>query len=244
MLKLMKYEFRKQMFTKFIMLFLAGLLEVFFLFGVFTENGDRVAIASALFIFLAIGSVLFVSFECIITYSQDMKTKCSYMLFMTPHTSYAIIGAKTLATIVQILAVSLAYILIGLGDFVILLAKSDELSNLVDYLSEMFHIDITAGSFILGTLTAVSSWICVVLFAFLAITISTTFLANKRGKALVSFIIFLVITYIQSKVTNLVIDSAIPFTRTDYILNIVITVIFAAMSYIATSYMLEKKVSL
>lgn len=244
MLKLMKYEFRKQMFTKFIMLFLAGMLELFFLFGVFTEDLQKTAVAIVLLLFLAIGCVLFVSFECILTFSQDLKTKCSYMLFMTPHTSYCIIGAKALSTVIQILVVSVVYLLLGLLDFVILLARFDDISNLFEYLKEAFQITMTTQDVFLVVLTIVSGWICVVLFAFLAITISTTFLANKKGKALASFAIFVVVTYVKSKVMDLVLSSALSYTRTDYIFDIIITSLFAAISYLVTSYMLEKKVSL
>ena len=35
MLKLMKYEFRKQLTTKFLLLAVLGLLEIYFLYGVF-----------------------------------------------------------------------------------------------------------------------------------------------------------------------------------------------------------------
>ena len=37
MLKLMKYEFRKQLFTKFAMLAVLGLMEVYFLYGLIVK---------------------------------------------------------------------------------------------------------------------------------------------------------------------------------------------------------------
>lgn len=245
MLKLIKYEFRKQLFTKFIMLILVGLLQIYFFYGLFIGGEEKLSIAAVLFMLLSIGSILFVSFECILTYSNDLKTKCSYMLFMTPHSSYCIIGAKTLSAIFQIVLTSAAFVALGLVDFTMVVAKYDDLSKLLEYLSEMFQINVTVSDFVLMMATIVVSWICIVLFAFLAITLSTTFLADKRGKGIVSFLIFIVVCSVKTKVANMVLDwSAFNYTTRDFVLNIVITTLFAALSYVITSYMLEEKVSL
>ena len=40
MLKLMKYEFRKQAFSKMVILLLVGLIQLFFFFGIVTDNNN------------------------------------------------------------------------------------------------------------------------------------------------------------------------------------------------------------
>ena len=244
MLKLMKYEFRKQSFSKIIILVLAGLLELFFAYGMITDNQERIAVSIGLFMVLAFGAIMFVSFECIITYSNDLKSKCSYMLFMTPHSSYSIIGAKALSTIVQILFAGAIFIAIGFLDFALMVTKYSDLSQMLDSLSQMFQIQINYADVLIVIASILSSWICTVLLAFFSITLSTTFLANKKGKGFVSFLIFLVLNYGMSKVITLVLGSSLNYTQTDFVLNILITVIFAAITYIGTSWMLEEKVSL
>ena len=193
---------------------------------------------------LAFGAIMFVSFECIITYSNDLKSKCSYMLFMTPHSSYSIIGAKALSTIVQILFAGAIFIAIGFLDFALMVTKYSDLSQMLDSLSQMFQIQINYADVLIVIASILSSWICTVLLAFFSITLSTTFLANKKGKGFVSFLIFLVLNYGMSKVITLVLGSSLNYTQTDFVLNILITVIFAAITYIGTSWMLEEKVSL
>ena len=240
----MKYEFRKQSFSKIIILVLAGLLELFFAYGMITDNQERIAVSIGLFMVLAFGAIMFVSFECIITYSNDLKSKCSYMLFMTPHSSYSIIGAKALSTIVQILFAGAIFIAIGFLDFALMVTKYSDLSQMLDSLSQMFQIQINYADVLIVIASILSSWICTVLLAFFSITLSTTFLANKKGKGFVSFLIFLVLNYGMSKVITLVLGSSLNYTQTDFVLNILITVIFAAITYIGTSWMLEEKVSL
>lgn len=245
MLKLIKYEFRKQLFTKFIMLFLAGLLECFFLFSYIADDQNKIAASTIIYMVLAMGSILFVSFECINTYSNDLKTKCSYMLFMTPHSSYCIIGAKALSTVLQILLTSAAYIVLGLIDFTMIVAKYDDLSNLLDHLSQIFNINMTVDKFLIMVSSVIASWICIVLVAFLAITLSQTFLANKRGKGFVSFLIFLVVNFAEWKIIDYaVLKLALQNSVGENLLSIGINIVFAALSYVVTSYMLEKKVSL
>lgn len=244
MFKLMKYEFRKQAFSKFVILFLLGLVELFFAFGMITNNDERVMTSIALFMVLAFGSILFISFECIITYSNDLKTKCSYMLFMTPHSSYSIIGAKALSTIIQILVAGASFLVVGFLDFMLMVAKYSDLSKLLDYLSEIFQIKIDYSDVVIVIATILVSWIGTVLLAFFSITLSTTFLANKRGKGFVSFIIFILMNYVINKVVSLALGSTMDYTRTDFIFSILITAIFAAITYIGTAWMLEEKVSL
>ncbi len=96
MLKLMKYEFRKQLTTKFLLLAVLGLLEIYFLYGVFSDNMDKTMRAVILLATLAFAGIFFVSFECIMTYYNDLKTKQSYMLFMVPQSTFSVMGAKIL----------------------------------------------------------------------------------------------------------------------------------------------------
>lgn len=244
MFKLMKYELRKQAFSKMVILVLLALVEVYYLYAIFTKNTTTMEKSVVLFMFAAFGTILFVSFESILTYSHDLKTKCSYMLFMTPYSSYTIVGAKILSSILQIVVTSACFIALGFLDFTIAAARFHKLNEVIDIIQEMFHITVDAQDIILNVATSITGWIAVVIFSFLAITISTTLLSNKRGKGIVSFLIFLVINWGVAKINSLVIGTNIFYTRTDAFLSIFITLIFVALSYLATSYMLEEKVNL
>ena len=234
MFKLMKYELRKQAFSKLIILIYASI------------NGSETTLAKSLGILtvLGFGSILFVSFESILTYSNDLKTKCSYMLFMTPNNSYTIVGAKVLSAAAQIILTAAAFVALAFVDFAVLTARFDELSHLFDRLQEVFHLEIEASDVILNVSTVVIGWISVIIFAFLAITISTTLLSNKRGKGIVSVIIFLIVNWGLSKIIQTVLGSTIFLTKQDALISMLITLCGVIIAYIATSYMLEEKVSL
>ena len=109
MLKLMKYEFRKQLFTKFAMLVVLGLLELYFLYGLVIKDEITVAKGEGFLIFYTFAAILFVSFECIVTFHNDLRTKQSYMLFMVPESTYSVVGAKVLSAMIQILLTALLF---------------------------------------------------------------------------------------------------------------------------------------
>lgn len=102
MLKLMKYEFQKQMFSKLIMGIGLGVLGIVFLIFNYTgkQNG-----AEAMMALMALGmmiSVVYAIFEYLTVYEKDLTTKQSYMLFLVPKGAKSILGAKMLSAILQI----------------------------------------------------------------------------------------------------------------------------------------------
>lgn len=247
MVKLIKYEFRKQVFSKIVMLVLVGLLELLFLFGIITDNEGRLGFSMGLLAMLSMGCLFFVAFESILTYSNDLKTKCSYMLFLTPNSSYKIVGAKAITAAVQIILVGAAFIVIALIDGGILLAKYQD----IEYAWEMFKlllndvlsISVDMKIVILYISTLIISWVCTICVAFFSITLSTTFLANKKWKGIVSFIIFLGLNWLFNKIISVTLGSAFDYSTGHYILNLLYQLLFSIATFVGTGFMLEKKVS-
>jgi len=244
MLKLMKYELRKQAFSKVIILIMFAVFELFFLYAAFAEKQESIEKSVAALVVLAFGTILFVSFESIITYSNDLKTKCSYMLFMTPHSSYTIVGAKVLSSILQIVITTAAYVAIGFADFGILAAKNGDLYKALDVIQKFLKVQIDSSDIILNIGSTLTGWIAVVIFAFLAITISTTLFSNKRGKGCVSIIIFFAINWGLGKLIRLITGTQLFYTKQEAVIAILVTLICVGIAYLATSYMLEEKINL
>jgi len=101
MLNLMKYEFRRQLFSKVVIFGgLAALVAAFFVFylqGI--ETGVRIILP-----FMALGAMIvafFAPLEWSFTYEKDINTKQGYMLFLVPKKSTTILGAKMLTALVQ-----------------------------------------------------------------------------------------------------------------------------------------------
>lgn len=104
MLKLMKYEVRRQLFSKIIMLaslfvLVAGFF-IFYLLG--NEAGAGVMVG-----FLGVETMVVVFYaplECLMTFDKDLNTKQGYLLFLIPEKSTVILGAKLLVSLVQTVA--------------------------------------------------------------------------------------------------------------------------------------------
>ena len=52
---------------------------------------------------LAMGGIMVIGLASVVTLHRDVSTKQSYMLFMTPNSSYSILGAKMLENGLSIL---------------------------------------------------------------------------------------------------------------------------------------------
>ena len=103
---LMKYEFRKTWFTKVIFLVMTALAEIAYLAGLYGKNDDVMGTGILFLVLLTVGGILVIGLESVVTLYRDMNTKQAYMLFMTPHSDYAILGAKVLECTLSILLAS------------------------------------------------------------------------------------------------------------------------------------------
>lgn len=252
MLKLMKYEFRKQAFSKMVILVLVGLIELLFFFGIVTDNNNVIGTSMGILTLFTIGALFFLAFESIVTFNNDLKQKCSYMLFLTPHTSYSIVGAKVLAAAIQIALAGIAFFLVYFLNAVVLLGKYDQLEAITrlinQFLQEVLSMNIQLKDFAAVAAFIVTGWISTVTVAFFSITLSTTFLANVKFKGLVSFIIFIAMNYVFGKIVNMTLGQAFDVDNLRnltmfYTLISLYMLCFTIITYVGTSWMLEKKVS-
>jgi hypothetical protein len=249
MLKLMKYEFRKQAFSKLVILALIGLFEIVFFYGVIRDNQNIIATVAGLLTLFTMGALFFLAFESIITYSNDLKQKCSYMLFLTPNTSYSIVGAKVLTAGIQIILAGVAFFALFVIDGGVLIAKYDSIANVKKIILQMFdqffNLRIEFSDLVATVCVVVANWISIITLAFFSITLSTTFLANKKYKGIVSFIIFMALNYLYGKVSHLILGDMTDLSKvsTIFMWQTLITVVFIFLTYIGTAWMLEKKVS-
>ena len=94
MLKLFKYEMRKTLFAKLVLLALIAIMECVFLYGYWTGNNGTVTLGLTLFLFTFFCGLLMISIMSLVTLHKDMNTRQGYMLFMTPNSTYRILGAK------------------------------------------------------------------------------------------------------------------------------------------------------
>lgn len=248
MLTLMKYELRKTLSTKLILLGVTAAAEIAYLIALYwVHDSFMLPLSIILLVLLAVGGVLAIGLESIVTLHRDMNTKQSYMLFMTPHSSYAILGAKMLEIALSVLLAGAFFFALGTLDITLLFAKEGELNQLwlmmqdiIRALDAQISLDATGlASFFFSML---AGWICVIATAYLADVISSALLNGKKHNGIVSFLLFLLLTVC----TEWIMQSA---TRglTPYSLRLVvqggIALVMAAGMYVVTAQIMERKLS-
>lgn len=245
MIKLMKYELRKQAFSKLIILILLGLGEIVFLYGALFMKSTPLGIGIAVLTMLTYGALFFTAFESVFTYSNDLKTKTSYMLFLTPKSSYQIIGAKIIIAGIQVLLVGSVFLLVGIGDIMLLVARYDAIAELKQMIVELVKIvtkaDLNDTKLIIYSfIVLLLGWIKIITIAFFSITLSTTLLANKKYKGLISLAIFIGINMVFSLISNKLFQMKFHDTyliqQSLYILCIIV------LTYVGTAWLIDKKV--
>ena len=246
MFKLMKYEFRKQLFSKFFILAVIGILELVFLYGLIADKVRVVGTSIGLMIFGALIAIMYVSFECILTFSNDLKTKQSYMLFLTPNSTYKIVGAKVLTAFVQIGLTAAAVIAVAFLNLGAVFVKYQNVGDFVKVVREtikiFFDSDIDLMFIVIAIVYYLLSWICTVITGMLAITLSATFLSNTKFKAIVSLIFFFFLNWLVSYLSTFISTSGMTL-QDSYVVESIYMLGITGVFYFATAWMLDKKVS-
>ena len=210
MLTIMKYEIIRQRLSKYLMLGLLGVLEIFFLIFLWLDKSEALGYTIVGLVFLAIFSYIYVSLESIINYNQDLSRKSGYMIFMTPNSVYEILGAKILNSICTIVATSFLFGITAFADIMLIAIRYDDLKafweQIQSFLQEFVQLDISAGPIISAIVLAVIFWISTIAIAFLAITLTYTFLHGAPAKVLISFVLFIILNLAHSWVSNLLLD--------------------------------------
>ena len=247
MLKLMKYEIRKTMFTKLIILGVTALVEAIYLIALFTDAEDTLTMTIGLLVMLAFGSVMVIGLESVITLHRDMNTKQSYMLFMTPHSSYTILGAKVLENGLSILLTGAFFFALGMLDVSLLFAKQGQLNQIWEMFQSFIQrineeITLTSTSMAALFFNLLAGWICTVTTAYLADVVSCALLNGKKMNGAVSFVLFLALSYGTAKLASLLVGGLSTY-EARFLADGLISLVFAAVMYVVTAQIMERRLS-
>ena len=247
MFKLMKYEFRKTWITKLILLGITAAAEIWFLVSLYMEKEDGLAASIGILTLLAIFGVLFIGLQSVITLHRDMNTKQSYMLFMTPNSCYKILGAKVLENGLSIALTGAFYFALGALDISLLFAKQGQLNQIWQMIQDMLksineQIPLNADGLAAFTFSLLAGWIATVVTAYLADVISAALLNGKSFNGVISFVIFLGLNWAFSWLEGISIRN-IPDVVTTMLVRGGLSLVVAAVMYVATAQIMEKKLS-
>lgn len=252
MLKLMKYEFRKSMFSKLVLLVALGISELLFLYGLYFKDPEKspiMAIGIAALVIVVIIGISFLGIESILGLHRDLNTKQSYMLFMTPRNGYQILGAKILESALSITAASIFFLFLAGIDIGMLLAKLGGIKAIFELMQNFLQINIdwelvreaVVTVFLEGTI----SWFSMVVTGYLAVVLTASVLAGKKLSGLIAFFVYLVLTFIQGRVLALVMKQFAVDTSyaQELILYGVTTLVFSILIYLCSCFLIQKKLS-
>lgn len=245
MLRLLKYELRKTLFSKLVLLAVTVIAQAVFFIGLWGGRETTLAVGCALLFFTAVVGIALMGILSVATLHKDMNTKQGYMLFMTPNSCYRILGAKVLECGLSLLIAGAFFFALGVLDFSLVLGKDnnqriwDIFTELIRNINSQIRLDAPHLSALAFSMLA--DWLCTITTAYLADVVSTSLLYGKKGNWLITFLLFLVLNYGLSKLLTLVPASLgiIPVL----LIQGAAALVFAAVMYIVTARLMEKYLS-
>ena len=237
MMKLFKYEFRKTLMTKLVLLGITAVAQLIYLIGLWKDRNGTVVLGMMLLFFTAMFGIMYIGLQSVITLHRDMNTKQSYMLFMTPNSCYKILGAKMLENLLSMVIGGAFFFALGALDISLLFRHYDSVDNIMDTLRDFFRtfgvdLKLDAGYLACVCFSALSGWFATITAAFLADVVSSALLNGKKYNFLVSFVLFLVLSYIMGKAGSALSGEA--FIQTEEMVELTIPQIGEAISGPAT----------
>lgn len=254
MLKLSKYEFRKNRAFMFITLGGLFLLQIYFLVSTFLEYEDHSVLSAGLLTLYTMGCFFAVFILAVVNYSKELNSKCSYLIFMTPNSALKIILSKMLTILIIGSIILCVIIAVGYLDVMFLFDTYPELGSFHDFIMELLEAFGYSWTQILFTvvydvITFLISFFSVVTMIYLSITLSSTLLQNKRCKGFLSIAIFLGLLFANEAISNLFpIIFKNPDSYLQVAVNLLPTTIFELVVMLGcifgSAILLERKVSL
>ncbi len=256
MLKLIKYEARKNRTLLAVVLSVIAALEAYFLISIAVKSEVNAFIATSLIPFACMFTGLTIFIMGISAYSRELKQKSSYLIFMTPSSPLSIVASKLLFTLVTGLVFTVLLAALTSLDFSMMMDTYSQgwrgYYNLLDVM--MAESGMSLNSVLLTllffALLIFLDLVSTIGVAYLSITLSATFLQNKKGKGLVSVVLFCAISYGLSRLSGLTVGEHI-YSLADYaqlmralVPTLIQDLCVLILSLIGCAWMLEKRVSL
>ena len=213
--KIFKYEWKKQMFSKYVIGGILLVLTLIFMLGTMLEREEWQATSLVLLVVAGAFTSMYIGVECLLVLNRDLRTKESHMLFMIPYPAYTILGAKILAAVCQILLTAALFVGAFFLCFSAYLAANSSFGQFFEILkrvlNEWVEIDITWNWMLLGIGQLIISWIGMIAAGFTAIiAVRTVFVQSKLATPL-AIVLFFVLNWGMVKLVDLA-DRMIPVT--------------------------------
>lgn len=254
MLKLTKYELRKNLLGIGIVAGIICVLQALFMFFCLTKNLNYTSLFGGLLIIAASVSYFIVFIFGVVTYNRELSSKSSYLIFMTPNSSLSIITSKLLYTLIIGIGISAIFIGFGALDIFMMAGVFGDLADTLKNFSELLKVmGIDVVNIIINIVAGIISFLIAFFFlislAYFAITLSSTALQNKKIKGFISVVLFCVLAYITIKISSVLPELyKNPDSLFQALMSSLPATIFQLLMVVACTFgsavLLDKKVSL
>ncbi len=264
MMWLTRYELRKTRQSKLILLGVCLVMEAFFLIGIMTRDDVMLIMTYMLLFIAAMGGTLYIGLESVLTLHRDLRHEQGYMIFMTPHSCWAILGAKMLENLISMFIsagffVGLLYLNASLilhtfkGANTVWITATSFLVDpaaffealAVDMPMEInIHVDFRDGTMIICAFVAyVCTWLSFTGMAYLADTLAACILPGKKKlSAVLAFGLFIVLAFLTLWMQTSL--PMLPDYRHSLLLASGLALAQTAVMYVVTALMMESRLSI
>lgn len=199
MLKLFKYEWKKQMFSKLVIGCILLVLALFYVLGVALKKDGWAELVMVLLVMTGMFASIYAGIECLLVLDRDIRTKESHMLFMIPKPAYQILGAKILAAVCQIFLTMVMFGAAFAVCFTAYMAANQSIAEILDYLrsyaEELLDLRIRWGALVEALASMFLQWINVIASGFAAIISVRTVLSRTKLAGLIAFVVFVLLNW-------------------------------------------------
>ncbi len=239
MMKLLKYEFRKTAFPKLLIFAVILIMECVFLYGCLTNQDDTKTLGVILFVMALMFGFLLVGILSLVTLHKDMNTRQGYMLFMTPNSTYKILGAKVAECGLTLLVLGAVGLGLGALDFSMVEKEVQFITSILksfnpDLVPNFPNIAATLFNILCGLL-------CSVITAYFADVISSALLNGKKGNLLITFVLYILLNFVIRKLMLLIPGSVGAIAS--LLLQGVVALVLAGIMYVITARLMDRYLS-
>lgn len=250
---LLKYEFRKTRTVKTAVLISTCIFEILFLLGLICNVPVLLGTGTMGLSFCATLGMLILGLVSIAILYRELNSPQNYMLFLTPNSSYKIIGAKVLENGITLAVGGICFTMLAGTDLFLWGVQASDFPTVMYLLSDMMgNIQPNPADIARILLVLFSGWLSVLTIAFFAVVVQASLLNGRRFGGLFSFLLFLAIVVgIGIFISNLplgqgflgsFLQSMVVPVSTGFLYSL-LYLGFTALFYALTGWIMDKKLS-
>ena len=257
------YELRKTRQARVVLLGVTAVLQLIFCLSLLTRDTVAIPMSGSLLFITAAGGTLYLGLDSLLTFHRDLRTDQGYMVFMTPHNCWQILGAKMLQNALSLMLIGGIFIGLIYLDVVLMMNTFKSIQSgwtlatgflndpnlyLETVLSDLgvrlnFSIDFRDGTLIIcAYIVYVCTWLSFISMAYLSDTLAVSLVPSKpRVSVCVAFGVFIVLAYITLWLQTLL--PALSHYQTSLLMASGLALGSALVMYVATAILMELRLS-